>query len=160
MPWPTHIVAVGGFVEDGLGNVLLVKTHKRGWEFPGGQVDAGESLEEALVREVREESGAEITVRCLAGVYSNVRSYIAADGMTTVPTKLMLDFLCDYVGGELRGSDETSEVRWVPRTEVLDYVVTPAVRERVRVLLDFAGRVTYAAYVNRPEYEERARRLI
>ena len=43
-----HIVTVAGYVEDGKGNVLLVKTNFRGWENPGGQVEVGENLEEAL----------------------------------------------------------------------------------------------------------------
>ncbi|WP_244364349.1 hypothetical protein [Paenibacillus cellulositrophicus] len=35
MPFPTHIVATGGFVEDGQGNILLVKTRDGGWVYPG-----------------------------------------------------------------------------------------------------------------------------
>jgi 8-oxo-dGTP diphosphatase len=41
---PTHIVAVGGFVEDENGNILLVKTIHNGWVYPSGQVEAGENL--------------------------------------------------------------------------------------------------------------------
>jgi 8-oxo-dGTP diphosphatase len=44
MAMPTHIVAVGGFVEDENGNILLVKTIHNGWVYPGGQVEAGGNL--------------------------------------------------------------------------------------------------------------------
>lgn len=71
MPFPTHIVAAGGFVEDGEGNILLVKTRDGGWVYPGGQVEVGENLMDALVREINEESGIDTTVSYLIGVYSN-----------------------------------------------------------------------------------------
>ncbi len=67
---PQHIVAVGGLFYDRDGRVLLVKTERRGWECPGGQVESGEDLAEALVREAREETGCEVRVERLAGVYT------------------------------------------------------------------------------------------
>ena len=50
MGWPTHIVAAGGYVEDKHGNMLLVKTHNRGWDTPGGQIEIGENIEEGVLR--------------------------------------------------------------------------------------------------------------
>jgi len=120
MTWPVHIVTVSGLIEDANENVLLVKSARRNtWETCGGQVEMGENLEEALIREVREESGVEVSVRCLAGVYSSVQETIWHDGVTPVPPKLNLDFLCDYRSGELRTSDETTEVIWCPRLSCL-----------------------------------------
>ncbi|MGC6590525.1 NUDIX hydrolase [Paenibacillus sp. Dod16] len=72
MPFPTHIVAKGGFVEDGQGNILLVKTRDGGWVYPGGQVEVGENLIEGLIREIKEESGNDSSVSYLIGVYSNL----------------------------------------------------------------------------------------
>ncbi|MFD1676858.1 NUDIX hydrolase [Alicyclobacillus fodiniaquatilis] len=87
MPFPTHIVAVGGFVEDGQGNILLVKTRDGGWVYPGGQVEVGENLLDALVREIKEESGIDAAVGCLVGVYSNTGIHKWCDGVTDVPTQ-------------------------------------------------------------------------
>ncbi|MGG3311029.1 NUDIX hydrolase, partial [Paenibacillus lautus] len=71
MPFPTQIVATGGFVEDGQGNILLVKTRDGGWVYPGGQVEVGENLIDGLIREIKEESGIDVSVGSLVGVYSN-----------------------------------------------------------------------------------------
>jgi 8-oxo-dGTP diphosphatase len=65
-----HTVGVCGVVRDGEGRVLLVRTAEAGWELPGGRVEAGEDLLEALLREVREESGCSLdSVGRLIGVY-------------------------------------------------------------------------------------------
>jgi ADP-ribose pyrophosphatase YjhB (NUDIX family) len=61
-----------GLVTDTRERFLLVKGDRRGWEPPGGQVELGEDLAVALKREVREESGCEIEVGRLVGVYSNL----------------------------------------------------------------------------------------
>jgi 8-oxo-dGTP pyrophosphatase MutT (NUDIX family) len=119
MIFPTHIVAAGGYIENKNGNMLLVKTHHRGWDTPGGQIENGESIEEGLLREILEESGIIASVRCLAGVYSNTGEYLGHDGVSRVPTKVMLDFICDYVSGVPTPSDETSEVKWVHKSKVI-----------------------------------------
>ncbi|MBS3949632.1 MAG: NUDIX domain-containing protein [Peptococcaceae bacterium] len=72
-------------------------------------MEIGENLEEALVREIKEETDINVTVRCLVGLYSNIQQSTWYDGVTPVPTKLMLDFLCDYVSGEPTTSDETTK---------------------------------------------------
>jgi len=153
MIFPTHIVAAAGYVEDGQGNLLMVKLHHRGWDTPGGQIENGESLEEGLLREILEESGITATVRCLVGVYSNVGQNLGYDGKTHVPTKVMLDFLCDYVSGEPTISDENTETKWIAKSEVLDYVTAPAMRFRFEKVLNFNGRVCYSSYVNQPEFK-------
>ncbi len=68
MPTPKHIVAVAGLVSDPRGRVLMIRSPRRDWEFPGGQVEEGESLTDALRREVLEETG--ITVSVVYRVYT------------------------------------------------------------------------------------------
>lgn len=153
MGWPTHIVAAGGYVFDKSGNILIVKTHNRGWDCTGGQIEIGENLEEGVLREILEESGVHATVRCLCGVYSNVGQYLYYDGVTPVPTKVMFDFICDYVDGELSTSDETSEVIWVSKEKVMDYITAPAQLLRFKNILDFDGKLQYCSYVTKPEFK-------
>lgn len=160
MVMPTHIVAVGGIVEDEQGNILLVKTHHNGWVFPGGQVEVGENLMDALCREVKEESGIDITVSNLIGVYSNTGIHKFYDGITDVPTKLMMDYICKPVGGELATSEETSESRWVARDKVLDIVTTPSIRTRYKAYLEFDGKINYMEYVTHPTFEIKLNRTV
>jgi 8-oxo-dGTP pyrophosphatase MutT (NUDIX family) len=128
---------VAGLVPDPSGErVLLIRGPRRGWEFPGGQVEEGENLTDALVREIREETGLTVAVGALVGVYSNTRSGI-----------VMFGFLCEWTGeGEPTPSPESPEVEWVPRDEALARVTHPALRDRLRDMLDFTGAVTYRSY--------------
>jgi len=160
MVFPTHIVAAGGYVEDKNGNMLLVKTHHRGWDATGGQIEVGENLEEGVLREIFEESGITAAVRCLAGVYSNVGQHLFYDGVTNVPTKVMFDFICDYIDGQPAISDETSEVIWVPKAEVMQYITAPALRFRFERVLNFTGKVCYSSYVTKPEFKVLTERYI
>ncbi len=135
MTTPKHIIAVAGLVVDAQDRALMIRSPRRDWEFPGGQVEEGESLTDALRREVREETGVTVTVGALVGVYSNVQSHI-----------VMFGFLCDLVGGELTPSVESLEVAWVNRDEALARIIRPAIRDRMRDMLEFDGQVVYRAY--------------
>lgn len=161
MQMPVHIVATGGFVENASGELLVVKTRREGqWVFPGGQVEVGENLTDGLTREVKEESGIDVTVSHLVGVYSNTATYEGHSGVKVVPTKVMFDFVCEPVGGELATSDETSDSRWVDKEEVLDMVLAPALRERYQAYLDYDGIICYLDYVTRPQFELKQKRTI
>lgn len=160
MNMPLHIVAVGGIVENPEGEILLVQDRRGGWVFPGGQVENGESLIEALVREVLEESGIEIEVSCLIGVYSNTSSYEGHSGVAHIPTKVILDYLCRPVGGKLGISEETSASEWVQRERVLERIAAPAIRTRYQAYLDGDEHVTYMSYKTKPDFRIEMQRSI
>lgn len=160
MPFPTHIVAAAGYVFDQAGNLLIIRTPHRGWDCTGGQIEEGEDIETGLLREIMEESGVRAKVMRLCGVYSNVGRHLWYDGVTPVPTKVMLDFICEYEGGECRTSEESSEVIWVPREKAMDYVTAPAMRYRFDKALHFDGQVTYASYVTKPAFQVLTERTI
>lgn len=132
---PKHIVAVAGLVTNEQGHVLMIRSPRRDWEFPGGQVEEGETLTQALQREICEETGVHVSVGKLAGVYSNIKSHI-----------VMFDFLCAWSEGEPRTSAESLEVAWVAREEALERIIRPAIRERMRDMLEFNGQAVYRAY--------------
>jgi ADP-ribose pyrophosphatase YjhB (NUDIX family) len=104
----TPKVAVLGVVfrEDRL---LLVRQRGEGaWSLPGGWADVGESPAEAVVREVREESGFRTEARKLLAVYDRDRH-----GLTPLPFHVYTIFVsCDVVGGEATTSVETDAVEF------------------------------------------------
>lgn len=157
MNFPTHIVAAGALVTNEKGEILLVNNPHRGWEFPGGQIENGEDLIEGVTREVLEESGIEIKVDKLAGVYSNTKSYLGWDDKTIVPTKVIFDFLATAVGGTPKCSDESIEVGWFSKDKILNMIREPWIIDRARDMLEFNGEVIYRVYSSRPYeiYKER-----
>lgn len=136
MNFPVHIVAVGGIVKRENGDILLVKSERRGWEFPGGQVEVGESLPEALKREIFEESGIVAEVKDIIGMYSNTASRKGWNGVDKIPTIVNIDFRCSYISGELRLSDETIDFGWFREEEVLKLVNHPILRWRIKNALE------------------------
>ncbi len=100
-PWPEKVApAVGALILDNHGKVCLVKRTDSGiWALPTGWVERGESTEEAVVREVREETGYEVSVKNLLGVYS-----LPEDMTVEYPDGQCVQFVtvcycCKIVGG-------------------------------------------------------------
>ena len=98
------LVAVDGVVVRRGGSIVLVKRRRPPyegyWALPGGLVEYGETVEEAVVREVREETGLEVEIKGLVGVYSR-------PGRDPRGHVISIAFLAVEVGGELKGSGET-----------------------------------------------------
>lgn len=157
---PTHIVAGAGIVTNEKDEVLLVKTYNSGWVFPGGQVEIGENVIDAVKREIMEESGVEVEVCELFCIASNTKKYPGHSGVKEIPTKVMLDFICRAAGGTPRPSEENSESKFVPKEEVLSLIQTPAIVERYKAYLEYTGRPIYMEYVTKPVFEMKLKRLI
>ena len=119
--------------------VLLVRTPRRGWEFPGGQIEEGESVLDGVVREVMEEAGVVVAVDRLVGVYSNLSS-----------SRVIIDFLGSWLSGDAAAGDETIAAAWVPRTAAEQMIDHPGYRLRLRQLLAFDGRILFQSYTTEP----------
>lgn len=159
--FPTHIVAVDGIVENERNEILLVKHRdKEVWTIPGGQVEIGENLVDALIREIKEESGIDVSVNKLVCISSNTCTYEGYNGYGTVPTKVMFGFTCRFIGGQLSVSDETSESRWVSKDSVLDYITVPNLVERFKAYLNFDGNIQYLEYITKPQYDLKLKRKV
>lgn len=121
---PTHLVSVAALVTNEKDEILLVKSPWRGWEYPGGLIEPGETFQEALHREVREEAGVEIEITGFVGICKNVERNI-----------VNIDFTARYVGGELQTSEESVEVRWVTRDEAFKLISFPLTGKRLENML-------------------------
>ncbi len=157
---PTHIIAGAGVVLNDNGEVLLVNDNRNGWVFPGGQVEVGENMIDAVKREIMEEAGLDVEVGELFCVSSNTRKHPGYNGVKEVPTKLVLDFVCRAKGGTPRPSEENSESAYFPKDRVLQLIQVPAIVERFKAYLEYAGRPIYMEYVTKPEFRLKLKRLI
>ena len=103
-----HSVSVAGVVIDDDGRALLIQRRdNHRWEPPGGVLELGESIDDGLRREVREETGLNVEPEMLTGVYKNMNRGIIA-----------LVFRCRMTGGELGVSDETEAYRWATESDI------------------------------------------
>lgn len=119
-------IGVFATVLDGAGRVLLVhRTDCDWWCQPGGGMETGETPWEGVIRETREETGFEVAVERLVGVYS------------WAPRKdeVILSFLCRITGGERATSDESDDVRFFAPDD-LPANTFPEHTHRIRDALD------------------------
>ena len=124
------IVAVGGVLFENR-RVLLVKRAnepaKGLWAIPGGKVQAGETLNEALIREFREETALEI----VSGkqIYQFEPMERDKEGQL-IFHYLIIDFLVRRIDGECKAGDDAQEIRWFSRQEVdSEKSMAPATRD-------------------------------
>jgi 8-oxo-dGTP diphosphatase len=122
---PKHIVSAATIVLNEQNEILLIKGPRRGWEMPGGQVEEGESLKDAAIRETLEESGIEIEVVKFCGVFQNVSASIC----NTL-------FLARPVGGIPTTSPESLEVGFFPIEKALEMVTWKNFKQRIEYCLD------------------------
>lgn len=122
---PKHIVSAAAIVLNENNELLLIKGPRRGWEMPGGQVEEGESLKDAAVRETKEESGIDIEVTKFCGIFQNVNGSIC----NTL-------FLARATGGELTTTPESLEVGFFPISEALEMITWKNFRQRIELCLD------------------------
>ena len=139
-PAPTLLVAAVALL-DADGRVLLAqrpagKALAGMWEFPGGKVEAGETPESALVRELNEELGIDITESCLAPLTFASHIYLAGEAGEHAFHLLMPLYVCRVWKGRVQAL-EGQELKWLRPLDMRELPMPPADEPLVAILRDW-----------------------
>jgi ADP-ribose pyrophosphatase YjhB (NUDIX family) len=110
------LVGVGGVVVHESRVLLVQRGHeplKGEWSIPGGLIDVGETLHEAVIREVKEETGLEVEPIELIELLDRIHR----DDSRVRYHYVIADYLCRVTGGTLGAASDAAAVRWVERAE-------------------------------------------
>ena len=139
---PTHLVSVAALVTNDEGRILLVKSPWRGWEYPGGLIEPGETFQEALHREIREEAGVEVEITGFVGICKNVERNI-----------VNIDFTCRYVSGDLTPSEESTEVIWATPEQAMELITFPLTQKRLANMLQDREEAVLFCFKREDDFE-------
>ncbi|MDI6689469.1 MAG: NUDIX hydrolase [Actinomycetota bacterium] len=127
------IPAVGAVVKRG-DSMLLVRRGKEPskgiWSIPGGGVKFGETLHQALKREVREETNINVEITELVGVFD----HIIKDGKGTLHHYILIDYLAKPLNFDVEAGSDAMEAKWVPFKDLKDFELTEPLRELLSTL--------------------------
>ncbi|MFC5719871.1 NUDIX domain-containing protein [Streptomyces gamaensis] len=130
------VPSVTAVVRNKAGAVLLIhKTDNDLWALPGGGHDIGEFIKDTVVREVEEETGIRVEVLEVSGLYTDPGHVMAYDD-GEVRQQFSICFRARPIGGELRTSSESKEVRWVLPADLEFLDIHPSMRLRIDHGLD------------------------
>ncbi len=138
--YPEHpIVGVGGVVIRS-NRVLLVRRGreplKGEWSIPGGMLELGESLKDGVKREILEETGLKVRPLETLTVFDRIQK----NGKRVQYHYVIVDYLCQPVGGRLKSASDVLDARWVEREELPRYRITPKAASVIAGAFDMAGR--------------------
>lgn len=122
-------------VRDREGRILLLRRPDNGlWTIPTGGLEKDETITECGIRECREETGLEIEITGLVGVFTtpdHVIEYVKDGRVDEVRQPVNVCLRARPVGGNLTTTDEASEVRWISPDELNEYEIHPALHRRI-----------------------------
>ncbi|MFI5612405.1 NUDIX hydrolase [Amycolatopsis sp. NPDC051903] len=122
----SRVPCVGGIVFDDQGRLLLIQRgHDPGrglWSLPGGRVEPGETDFQAVVRELHEETGLDVTPHTFVGAVSR--------GVYDIR-----DYTCTVTGGTLTAGDDAADARWVDSAELVALESSGQLADRLYVTL-------------------------
>ena len=111
--------------------LLIRRSDNDNWAIPGGAIDLGESMTQAAIRETKEESGIDCEITGLVGIYTDPKHVILYTSNGEARQEFSIVLTGRPVGGELAPSSESSEVRWVPASEIDSYAMDRSMRIRI-----------------------------
>ena len=135
---PKPIIGVGAVIWNDRGEIVLIRRGQEPrlgeWSIPGGRLEWGESVREAIIREVREETGLEVEIGGLIDVVDAVTRDASGE---VVRHYVLIDFLVRHVAGTLHAGSDAAEARWVAYAALDEYVLWSETRR----IIDAAARM-------------------
>lgn len=130
------VAAASAIVTNDSGDILLHRrTDNDLWALPGGTMEFGESIADAAVREVHEETGLSVFPLYVIAVYSDPKHVFAYDD-GEVRQEFSVCIACKIVGGDLRISDESTELEFVAPHDIAELKMHPRIRARINDYLN------------------------
>jgi 8-oxo-dGTP diphosphatase len=130
------LIGVGAIIVENQRVVLVKRGHPPlvgEWSIPGGALELGERVREAVAREAYEETGLTVATEQLLGVYDRV---LRDAGGRVLYHYLLVDFLCRRVGGELCAAGDADEARWFTPEDVKNLSLPDDTVEVIRLGLE------------------------
>lgn len=115
--------------------VLIRRRDNDLWALPGGGMELGESIVDSAVREVKEETGLDVEVTGLIGVYTNP-SHVMAYTDGEVRQQFSLCFTTRLLGGDLLADSESTDIAWTPSQDIPSLNMHPSMRLRIQHYLE------------------------
>ena len=138
------IVGVGAVIVKE-GRAIIVRRanepYKGEWSIPGGRVELGESLRDAVCREMREETGLEVEVGALIDVFERIQ-LDHGPGPAAPHVRhhfVIIDYLCTCVGGALCAGDDADDAAWVTSEELGRYDIRESAVAVIRKAMAMAA---------------------
>ena len=131
-PPPNSLVpSAVAFIENDRGEVLLIRRTDNGdWALPGGGHDLGERIEDTAVREAKEETGLDIEITGLIGIYTNP-NHLIEYGDGEVRQQFALSFRARVVGGEISSNHEATAIEWKSHNKLSTLPMNDGMRLRI-----------------------------
>ena len=130
-PANSLVVGSSAVVADREGSILLQRRSDSGnWALPGGAMDIGETIAQSAIREVKEETGFDVRIERIVGIYSDPAHVFAYDD-GEVRQEFSICLACTILGGELRVSSESTDVRFFSLDDVPGLAMHESIRKRI-----------------------------
>lgn len=120
------LIGVGAIIMNRNKMLIVKRTNEPAkglWSVPGGVVELGEQLHEALKREVKEETGLEVDIERLVAAVDNI--VFDEEGRIQYHY-VLLDYLCRPRGGALKAADDVHDIQWVSLEALQSLPITPS----------------------------------
>jgi len=136
-PANSMVPSVNVVVENERGEILLIRrSDNDNYALPGGAIDLGESMTQAAVREVREETGIDCEITGLVGIYTDPKHVILYTSNNEVRQEFSIVLTARKIDGEPTPSSESTEVAWIRAAEAGNLAMDRSMRRRLARYLD------------------------